>query len=328
MWVPERQFISEFVSNPSAQILCALWAQFWRMNYWCYLSTDFYRGPHEMNANLPDAVTTGLAAGTLIPYLGPGMLTLIPGGSPVPATSEELAAILTGKVTVPHKIRNRLTQAAQFIENFKHRKTVVAFMSEAFQPAVTPSALHRHIASLPNLPLVVDAWYDNAMATALAGRQNWGQVQGLSQSEHFGEWIGYYDSLGDVALEESAANWSTLLYKPIGSITPAKNYLVSDSDYVEVLTEIDIQTPIPPRVKALRTQRGFLFLGCRFNDQLQRTFARQIIKRSSGQHWAVLPGALSRNEARFLEEQNITRIDMSLADFSAAIAGQQMVEAA
>ncbi len=281
-----------------------------------------------MNANLPDDVTTGLAAGTLIPYLGPGMLALIPDGSPVPATPEALAAILTSKVTVPHKIRNRLTQAAQFIENFKHRKSVVAFMSEAFQPAVAPSALHRHLAALPNLPLVVDAWYDNAMATALAGRESWGQVQGLSQSEHFGDWIGYYDSLGNVALEESAAGWHTLLYKPIGSIAPAKNYLVSDSDYVEVLTEIDIQTPIPPRVKDLRTGRGFLFLGCRFNDQLQRTFARQIMKRSSGKHWAVLPGELSRNESRFLEEQNITRIDMSLADFETALIHQKLAVAA
>ena len=281
-----------------------------------------------MSASLPDDITTGLTTGTLIPYLGPGMLALIPDGSPVPGTPEALAAILTSKVTVPHKIRNRLTQAAQFIENFKHRKSVVAFMSEAYQPAVTPSALHRYIAALPTLPLIVDAWYDNATAVALMGRTNWGQVQGLSQSEHFGQWIGYYDSEGNTSSEEAAAGWGTLLYKPIGGMAPAQNYLVSDSDYVEVLTEIDIQTPIPPRVKDLRTGRGFLFLGCRFNDQLQRTFARQIMKRSSDKHWAVLPGELSRNESRFLEEQNITRINMSLADFETALIHQKLAAAA
>jgi len=279
---------------------------------------------HPLAAEIP----AGLAAGTLIPYLGPGMLSLVPGGAPVPATPESLAAILTGKVTVPHKIRTRLTQAAQFIENFKHRKTVVAFMSEAFQAAVPPSALHRHIAALAKLPLVVDAWYDNACQAALTDRGDWGQVQGLSQSEHFGHWIGYYDGAGKPATEAAADLWSTLLYKPIGAVLPANNYLVSDSDYVEVLTEIDIQTPVPARVKELRRGRGFLFLGCRFNDQLQRTFARQIMKRSSDRHWAVLPGELSRNESRFLEEQNITRIDMSLADFEATLTGQRLAEAA
>lgn len=281
-----------------------------------------------MTATLPPEIEAGLATGMLIPYLGAGMLALIPGGSPVPSAPEVLAAQLTSKVTVPHKIRNRLTAAAQFIENFKHRKTIVSLMAEAFQPVVPASPLHTYLAALPRLPLIVDTWYDNALQVALQSRAGWGQVQGLSQSEHFGTWIGYFDNIGAPSTEESVPGWSTLLYKPIGSIAPAKNFLVSDSDYVEVLTEIDIQTPIPARVQELRSGRSFLFLGCRFNDQLQRTFARQIMKRSSDAHWAVLPGELTRNEQRFLEEQNITRIDMCLEDFQAAITGQVLAKAA
>ena len=68
-------------------------------------------------------------------------------------TPEGLVAIITSKVSVPHKIRTKLTAAAQFVENFKHRKTLVTQMSEAFKPAVTPSALHALMASLP-LPLI------------------------------------------------------------------------------------------------------------------------------------------------------------------------------
>lgn len=56
-----------------------------------------------------------------------------------------------------------------------------------------------------------------------------------------------------------------------------------------------------------------------FSNQLERTFARQIMKRSSDKHWAILPGDLTRNEARFLTEQNIQRIDMPLEAFVAAI---------
>jgi len=46
-------------------------------------------------------------------------------------------------------------------------------------------------------------------------------------------------------------------------------------------------------------------------------FARQIMKRSSDKHWALLEGELTRNEARFLAEQNIQRIDMPLPEFLA-----------
>ncbi|CAG0950595.1 hypothetical protein MTYP_00169 [Methylophilaceae bacterium] len=259
-------------------------------------------------------IADSLAAGTLIPYLGPAVLSLAPEGCPVPATPDDLVKLLTSKVSVPHKIRNNLTAAAQFIENFKHRKTVVSLMSDAFAPGVEPNALHRFIAGR-QFPLVVDTWYDDAMARAMFGQGHWGQIQGVSQSEHFGSWVNYFNDKGDQVEADEADRWQTVLYKPLGSIIPARNFIISDSDYVEVLTEIDIQTPIPPRVQALRSGKNFLFLGCRFNNQLTRTYARQVMKRSSDKHWAVIEGPLTRMEQKFLEEQDITRIDLPLAQF-------------
>lgn len=259
-------------------------------------------------------ITEGLQKGRVVPYLGPGMLSLIPN-VPVPGTPEDLVALLVAKATVPHKIRNRLTQAAQFIENFKHRKSVVSLMNDAFAKVPEPSAFHEWIARLAP-PLVVESWYDDTLIQAFAqthATDDWGQVQGLSQSEHFGTWTAFYNAKGELA-ESYAKQWRSLVYRPIGGHGPSGNYLVSDSDYVEVLTEIDIQTPIPAEVQQLRTGRSFVFLGCRFNDQLTRSFARQIMKRSSDQHWAVLPDEPTRMEARFLEENNVTRIPLTLAE--------------
>lgn len=273
---------------------------------------------HPTSHTVISTLADQLDAGQLIPYLGPDLLALC-AEVKVPTTPLVLAEFMTGKVSVPHKIRKRLTQAAQFIENFKHRKSVVALMDEAFAPVPTPSALHLALAD-SNAPLWVDTWYDDTLAQALAQTRapgSWQQVQGLSQSEHFGQWTQAYGSNGQ-PLPTDASPVPPLLYKPLGSRQPASNYLVSDSDYVEVLTEIDIQTPIPAVVQALRTGRSFLFLGCRFDDQLTRSFARQIMKRSSQQHWAVLPAEPTRMEARFLEEQGIQRIAMPLADFAHA----------
>ena len=270
-------------------------------------------------SDLIQTIARGLDAGTLIPYLGPDMLSLC-SDLKVPATPQALAESMTAKVSVPHKIRKRLTQAAQFIENFKHRKSVVHLMNEAFASTPVPSALHLALAS-SGAGLWVDTWYDDTFAAALSqtrSKGHWVQVQGLSQSEHFGHWTGAYGDDGAL-LPALPADVSRILYKPIGSHGPAGNYLVSDSDFVEVLTEIDIQTPIPAAVQAWRSGRNFLFLGCRFDDQLTRCFARQIMKRSSDHHWAVLPHEPTRMEARFLQEQGITRIDMPLAQFADAL---------
>ncbi|MFZ2306608.1 MAG: SIR2 family protein [Rhodoferax sp.] len=263
-------------------------------------------------------IARSLNTGAVIPYLGPEMLSLCPDCA-VPATPLALAESMTAKVSVPHKIRKRLTQAAQFIENFKHRKSVVHLMNEAFATSPAPSPLHLALAS-SGAGLWVDTWYDDTFAKALAQvalQGGWAQTQGLSQSEHFGNWTGDYAADGSLLPELPAG--ARLLYKPLGSHAPAGNYLVSDSDFVEVLTEIDIQTPIPAAVQAWRTGRNFLFLGCRFDDQLTRCFARQIMKRSSDRHWAVLPQEPTRMEARFLQEQNITRIDLPLDQFASAL---------
>ena len=279
---------------------------------------------HMPLRELPPALQEGLEAGTLAPYLGAGLLSLCQGAAP-PAHPLALAAVLTSKVSVPGKIRNRLTAAAQFIENFKHRKTLVKAMGEAFATAAVPSALHRWLATLP-APLIIDTWYDDTLRTALASRSDWAEVQGLSQSEHFGTWTGWYDAAGRAQPDAIAA--ATVLYKPWGGHAPGGNYLISDSDFVEVLTEIDIQTPIPALVQERRARLGFVFLGCRFNDQLPRAFARQVMKRSAGPHYAVLPDEPTRMEARFLAEQGITRIALPLADVGAVLACQATVQRA
>lgn len=268
------------------------------------------------------AVLAGLSAGQVVPYLGPGVLALAGPACPLPASPQALVKHLTAKASVPHKLLGNLTAAAQFIENFKHRKTVAAAMREAFAPAVAPTALHRLLADIAGLPLIVHAWYDDLPQRALAGRGDWGMVQGVSQAEHQGVWCHHFDAAGTLATPEAASAWTTLLYQPLGSVAPAGNFLVSDSDFVEVLTEIDIQTPIPAEVQRRRAGRQFLFLGCRFDDQLGRTFARQVMKRSSDRHYAVLPETPSRNEARFLAQQNIEVLALSLGQFTAALAGQ------
>ena len=211
-------------------------------------------------------VVEELRAGTIVPYLGPGLVEL--SEPQIPTSAEALAAFFGSKVALPRRAKGNAWAAAQHIESTKHRSTVTALMAQAFAPAVEPTPLHRFLASLP-LPMIVDAWYDGAMRAAFEGRSDWGEIQGNTRAG-IGEdrWYRFYDSAAAEANREAAETWTTLLYKPHGGVVPAKNFLISDADYVEALTEIDIQTPIPEEVRLRRTNRSFLFIGCRFNDQL------------------------------------------------------------
>jgi hypothetical protein len=252
-------------------------------------------------------VAAALRRGDAVPYMGLDVAAAdaVPA---VPRTPQALAALLNARVPVPARARGNLWTSAQFIESRRHRKTLTAIMADLFRVPVMPSRLQRALAALP-LPLIVDTWYDGAMRTALqeTGRTDWGEVQGVTRAHAANDvWTRAYDAEGREVDAATAARWTTVLYKPHGGVVPAENFLVSDSDYVEVLTEIDIQTPIPDIVQERRTGRSFCFIGARFDDQMLRIFARQITKRSGGRHVAILePATLTRNEVRFLASERI-----------------------
>ena len=269
--------------------------------------------------SVPAALVEGLLSGATIPWLGPAVLT----HGEAPQSSGVLAGALSAAVAVPHKARKVASAAAQYIENFKHRSTLNSLMTAAFAGRAAPSRLHHLIARLPAASLIVHGWYDDAVLQALEAERRgdaFALVQSVSPAEHkLGTWFAHYNADGTQLSAEEAQARPTLLYAPLGCVRPARNYLISDADFVEVLTEIDIQTPIPPEVIRRRTGCGFAFIGCRFDDQIARTFARQIMKRSGGPHWAFLPDEPTRGEARFLAEQGITRLAAAPAALEAAL---------
>ncbi|MCA1458192.1 SIR2 family protein [Bradyrhizobium sp. BRP22] len=267
-----------------------------------------------VNAADAEAILTDIArrlrSASIVPYLGPGLADVSKLDAPM--TPDALAAFFASKVALPRRAKGNIWASAQHIENNKHRSTVTALMALAFAAPVAPTLLHHHLAALAP-PLIVDTWY-GAMRAALGRRKGWGEVQGISRAG-IGEdrWYRFYDAAGQEVDRAAAQSWSTILYKPHGGVLPARNFLISDADYVEVLTEIDSQTPIPDVVKERRTGRSFLFIGCRFNDQLLRSYARQLTRRSAGAHYAIVEAdVLSRNELRFLVEQGLTPLAISL----------------
>lgn len=262
---------------------------------------------------MPGAILDGLAQelldGTVVPWLGPG----VHAAPPFPAGPAALAAWIAQRAPVPGRIRGNLWSSAQYVEQHRHRRTLERIMVEAFARPAAPPAAVRLLASLPRLPLVVDAWYDATCVRFLSERRrSVGLVHGVDRTGQLERFFRHAEAPGLAAAD---APCETLVYQPAGTVWPHPSFLVSDADLVEVLTEIDVQTPIPPAVQQLRTGRRFLFLGQHFSTQLERVLARQVTKRSAPGHVAVLSGALTRNEGHFLARAGIARVDLALDAF-------------
>ncbi|MFD2175246.1 SIR2 family NAD-dependent protein deacylase [Rhodobacter lacus] len=261
--------------------------------------------------DLLDKAMAEVAQGKRVPYLGAEVSAL--SGSAAPATPAALSAILESKVRAPRRAAGNMWAVAQYIESRKFRGTLNKLVRDAF--AVPPGGVnpvHDWLARV-RPPMVVDSWYDDGLLRAFGpGRDDWGYVQGVSRAGGWTEEFTRAFTAGGGERDTADPSWPSLIYKPHGLATAEGSFLMSDADYVEVLTEIDIQTPIPEEVQNRRTGRPFLFLGCRFDDQLLRIYARQITKRSGRGHIAVLPGPLTKMEEKFLEEMEMIRVDLPL----------------
>lgn len=260
------------------------------------------------------AIEAGLSEGRVIPYLGPGMLTLAGDGCALPASPAALAARLG--------------------ESFGNRRVVTAALGEVFRGQVPPTALHNYLAALPILPLIVHDWYDDLPQRALSvrsGWSTWGTVQGVDRVEHGGRSIRYLQTAGRLTRSvaaDASATWATLLYEPLGSVAPALSLIATGDDRRDRPCAIDEAMPIPESVQRLRSGRQFLFLGCRFTEPRDQDFMRQIMRDSSACHWAILSQAPVPQEVRFLAEQNIAWLEMPLIDFVAALAATRSEEKA
>lgn len=259
-----------------------------------------------------------VAAGTRIAYLGPGVSALSGGAAPM--SEAALCQVIEAQVRAPRRASGNLWAVAQYVESRKFRATLDALVRQAFEDASThANPVHDWLARV-RPPMIIDTWYDDGLLRAFGnGAEDWGLVQGVSRN---GEWIDIftraYNATGAL-VDAPDPSWRTLIYKPHGLARAGSSYLMSDSDYVEVLTEIDIQRPIPEEVQARRVNRPFLFIGCRFDDQMLRIFARQIAKRSAPGHIAIMPGPLTRMERKFVEELGIRWIDLPVSTLEEAL---------
>ena len=71
-------------------------------------------------SSLLGGIGAEIAAGNLIPFLGPDLLGM-DGEPPVPMGARALSLLLASRVGVPGRIKNNLWHSAQYIETHKHR---------------------------------------------------------------------------------------------------------------------------------------------------------------------------------------------------------------
>ncbi len=270
--------------------------------------------------NLLDTWQAGLTDGSIVPYLGPGVLADVTSkatGQPIPATSEQLILALNNGQPMAPKLMYEFPRAAMNIELKRGRSTVTRFLDATYGSTQwTRAAFHDWLAAIAP-PYVIDINRDTQLLDTYAGMAHL-LILGCARIGGTDYRFKLYAHDGDSYVEirpEQADPALPILFKPMGAPKPVSSYIASDADYVDYITELMGGFAVPYFVKERRKGKRYLLLGMRLNRDSERMVFSDLIfdaaKETTG--WALIMNPTDK-EQRFCKRMGIELIDGALGE--------------
>jgi len=278
------------------------------------------------NSISTESLLAGIQNGSIVPYLGAGALkgsTNKVDQTDIPADSDSLILSMNnGQAMVP-KLMYEFPRAAMHLELKRGRSFITKFLTKLYQDQQwsTPE-LYKWLYEL-NLPYLIDSNRDILLQNEYAKRAH-NLVLGCARiggTEYRFKIFEYdMDSYKEVDVENVNASLPTL-FKPMGSPVPEPNFIASDADYVDYITELMGGFAIPKFLKDHRLQKQYLYLGMRFTRDTERMVMSDITWGADKvRGWAVIPEPTEK-EKRFCARIGIeiieTDIDTLFNEFTA-----------
>ncbi len=274
------------------------------------------------DSELRTHLIAGLKDGSIVPYLGPGVLADVistASGEPMPATSDQLIIGLNGGKPMAAKLMYEFPRAAMNIELKRGRAAVTRFLNTTYgDTRWSRSALHDWLQTI-RPPYVIDINRDTQLIDSYADTPHT-LILGCARIGGTDYRFKLYacDGIDYKEITPEQADTSVpILFKPMGAPKPKPTYIASDADYVDYITELMGGFAVPAFVKSLRRDKRYLLLGMRLNRDTERMVLSDLIYSAAAPTgWALIENATEK-ERRFLDKLGIELIDASLQDLTA-----------
>jgi hypothetical protein len=272
--------------------------------------------------NFRQGMMAGLRNGSIVPYLGPGVLADVrhaETGIAMPATSDELILAMNSGRPMAPKLMYEFPRAAMNVELKRGRAAVTRFLDATYSAPWTRAALHDWLKAI-RPAYVVDINRDTQLLDSYAGVPHT-LVIGCARigGTDFRFKLFAHDGAQYTAIApEQAPAGLPVLFKPMGAPRPESSYIASDADYVDYITELMGGFAVPAFVKQLRREKRYLFLGMRFTRDSERMVMSDLVYGAAAPAgWALIEHPTDK-ERRFLGKMGIEIVEAGIAEWLAA----------
>ncbi len=276
-----------------------------------------------MTPELQQKLLAGLKDGSIVPYLGPGVLADVKNavsGEAIPASSDSLIIAMNGGKPMAPKLMYEFPRAAMNIELKRGRSTVTKFLNRTYgETQWTRGALHDWLKDIAPA-YVIDINRDTQLQDSYAATPH-NLIVGIARigGTDFRYKIYRWDGAAYLKSESIDAALP-ILFKPMGTPKPEGVYIASDADYVDFITELMGGFSIPPMVKELRKGKQYLLMGMRLNRDTERmVMADMIYAAAQPPGWVFIVEPTDK-ERRFCKKLGLEIIEEDVFEFIGAAA--------
>ena len=276
-----------------------------------------------MSTEMFSEILTGLYENRVVPYLGPGVLfdaSHQVSGEAMPADSNSLILAMNSGRPMAPKLMYEFPRAAMNLELKKGRNFVSQFLTQLYGDHWTRAAIHNWLQEWKP-QYVIDINRDTQLQDSYKDDEHT-LIVGVARitASHFRFKIYHFDGSEyfEVSQEQVDPRFP-ILFKPMGTPKPEANFIASDADYVDYITELMGGFAIPDFLKQYRQGKQYLLMGMTLNRDSERMVMSDIIRSSAEHKGWILHKNPTDKEQRYCKKIGLEIINADIQDFLVAI---------
>ncbi|MFA6789736.1 MAG: SIR2 family protein [Arcobacteraceae bacterium] len=268
-----------------------------------------------------DDIKQKLQEGSLIPFLGMGIFkdSVAKDGTTLPYDSDSMILALNNGRAMSHRLMYEYSRAAMSLEQRKGREFIIQMTNHIYSSKEYDLPLTYQWLKTIQPKYVIDTNMDDSLLKIYNDIEHI-LITGISRiSADYDRFVIYKFDVASqnysrIPKEELTLDLPILL-KPMGSTKPEMNFVISDADFVDWLTEAMGGYAIPPILKDLRRDKEYLFMGVDFSRDTFRMVANEVTLELKGGITLLDKEELTKKEEKFIRTHNLENIKMSIDEF-------------
>jgi hypothetical protein len=252
-----------------------------------------------------------LLSGELVPFLGMGVFkdTVAKDGSTLPYDSDSMILALNNGRAMSERLMYEYSRAAMSLEQRKGRNFIVQMTNHIYASKEYDLPYAYEFFKDIKPKYMIDTNVDDSSCKIYEDVDHF-MITGTSRiSAEYDRFIIYrfdsflkeYKQIDKEELDDSIP----ILFKPMGCMIPQMNFIISDADFVDWLTEAMGGYALPPFLKEYKKEREYLFLGVDFSRDTFRMVAHEITMGLSGGLMVMKKDELTKKENKFVNMHNL-----------------------